>query len=186
MVLYSDEYDGYIPAATATWFLVYMPYMPEGGTDKNFRTVKIYRCAGYPNTDWKKRQIITRHQRTEVHRPDGQGRFEQVGPSKLTAFEMPSDTIHLVDNENGSWRPIITGYQDAITDLNDVWSPAHLPYSEAPPSGVSTRNAASPPAPQRKGECGVPRQARQLPEITGHRHRSLARVRSPASTPRSS
>jgi prepilin-type processing-associated H-X9-DG protein len=60
---------------------------------------------------------------------------EQIGPSKLSAFEIPGDTIHLTDNENGSWRPIVTGYQDAITDLNDIWAPGHLPYSE----GTATR-----------------------------------------------
>ena len=56
---------------------------------------------------------------------------EQVGPSKITGFQNPSDTIHVGDNEDGSWRPIVSGYQDAVTDLNDVFSPIHLPYNEA-------------------------------------------------------
>ena len=25
-------------------------------------------------------------------------------------------------------RPIVTGFQDSVTDLNDVWQPSHLPY----------------------------------------------------------
>ncbi len=137
MILYSDDHEGYIPRGNGyPWFLVYMPYMPEGGRDKDFRAVRIYRCAGYPNTDWKRRQLITYVINAwKFTGPTDRVGSEQVGPSRLTAFEIPSDTIHLTDNENGPWRPIITGYQDAITDLNDVWSPSHLAYSE----GAATR-----------------------------------------------
>lgn len=132
MILYSDENDGYIPRGNGyPWFLVYMPYMPEGGTAKDYRTVRIYRCAGYPNTDTRRRQIITYVINAwKFASPKDKVGSEQIGPSKITAFEMPSDTIHLVDNENGPWRPIVTGYQDGITELNDVWSPSHLPYNE--------------------------------------------------------
>jgi prepilin-type N-terminal cleavage/methylation domain-containing protein/prepilin-type processing-associated H-X9-DG protein len=132
MILYSDENDGFIPRGNGyPWFLAYMPYMPEGGSAKDFRTVRIYRCAGYPNTDAKRRQIITYVINAwKFSGPADKVGSEQTGPSRLTAFEMPSDTIHLTDNENGPWRPVVAGYQDAITDLNDVWSPSHLPYSE--------------------------------------------------------
>jgi prepilin-type N-terminal cleavage/methylation domain-containing protein/prepilin-type processing-associated H-X9-DG protein len=132
MILYSDEYEGYIPRGNGyPWFLVYMPYMPEGGTDDDFRRIRIYRCAGYPNTDSRRRQIITYVINAwKFSSPTDRVGSEQVGPSKLTNFQVPSETIHLIDNENGSWRPIITGYQDAITDLNDVWSPSHLPFTE--------------------------------------------------------
>jgi len=132
MILYSDEYDGYIPRGNGyPWFLCYMPYMPEGGKDKDFRQVRIYRCASYPNKDSKRQQIITYVINAwKFTGPTDKVGSEQVGPSKLTGFQVPSDTIHLTDNENGAWRPIVTGYQDAITDLNDVWSPSHLPYSE--------------------------------------------------------
>lgn len=134
MVMYADEFDGYIPRGNGyPWFLVYMPYMPEGGTDKDYRQVRIYRCAGYPADRSKRKQIITYVINAwKFSSPNDKVGSEQVGPSKLTAFERPSETIHLTDNENGSWRPIVTGYQDAITDLNDVWSTTHLPYSESP------------------------------------------------------
>ncbi len=132
MLMYSDDSDGYIPRGNGhPWFLAYMPYMPEGGTAKDFRAVRIYRCAGYPDTDWRRRQIITYVINAwKFTGPKDKVGSEQEGPSRITAFEIPSDTIHLTDNENGAWRPIVTGYQDAITDLNDIWSPAHLPYSE--------------------------------------------------------
>lgn len=132
MILYSDENDGFIPRGNGyPWFLVYMPYMPEGGTARDYRTVRIYRCSAYPDKDPRRRQIITYVINAwKFASPADKVGSEQVGPSRLTAFEIPSDTIHLVDNENGAWRPIITGYQDGITDLNDVWSPTHLPFSE--------------------------------------------------------
>ncbi|MBX3747776.1 MAG: prepilin-type N-terminal cleavage/methylation domain-containing protein [Verrucomicrobiae bacterium] len=134
MLLYSDENDGYIPRGNGyPWFLAYLPYMPQGVTDQDYRAVRIYRCAGYPNTDSRRRQIITYVINAwKFAGPHDRTGSEQVGPSKITAFEIPSDTIHLTDNENGNWRPIITGYRDAITDLNDVWAPGHLPYREGP------------------------------------------------------
>jgi len=141
MVMYSDEHDGYIPRGNGhPWFLAYMPYMPEGGTDKEFRQVRIYRCSAYPNPSTRRKQIITYVINAwKFASPNDKVGSEQVGPSKLNAFQSPSDTIHLTDNENGSWRPIITGYQDAITDLNDVWAPGHLPFTE----GTATRRLNS-------------------------------------------
>lgn len=132
MILYSDEYNGFIPRGNGyPWFLVYMPYMPEGGSARDYRTVRIYRCSAYPDRDPKRKQIITYVINAwKFSGPNDKTGTEQVGPSRLSAFEIPSDTIHLTDNENGAWRPVVTGYQDAITDLNDVWSPSHLPYSE--------------------------------------------------------
>ena len=134
MVMYSDENDGFIPRGNGhPWFLAYLPYMPQGVTEKDYRGVRIYRCAGYPNTDSKRRQVITYVINAwKFTGPSDKTGTEQVGPSKITAFQLPSDTIHLTDNENGSWRPIVTGYLDAVTDLNDVWAPTHLPFTEPP------------------------------------------------------
>jgi prepilin-type processing-associated H-X9-DG protein len=54
---------------------------------------------------------------------------EITGLQKVTRFQQPSDTIYFADNENGSWRPIFTATNIiGSDDLNDVWSPAHLPY----------------------------------------------------------
>ncbi|MCC6234750.1 MAG: prepilin-type N-terminal cleavage/methylation domain-containing protein [Verrucomicrobiales bacterium] len=141
MILYSDEHDGFIPRGNGhPWFLAYMPYMPEGGTAKDFRNVKIYRCAGYPNTDSKRRQIITYVINAwKFSSPKDRTGTEQVGPSRLGGFQLPAETIHLTDNENGPWRPIVTGFQDAITDLNDVWSVSHLPYSEGTANNPASR-----------------------------------------------
>ena len=132
MIMYADENENYVPRGNGyPWFLAYMPYMPEGGKDEDYRQVRIYKCAAYPNKDPKKRQIITYVINAwKFTGPTDMVGTEQIGPSKVTSFQIPSDTIHLADNESASWRPIVTGYQDAITDLNDVWAPGHIPYNE--------------------------------------------------------
>ena len=132
MMLYSDENDDYIPRGNGyPWFLVYMPYMPEGGTDEDFSGIRIYKCPSYPNRDPKKRQIITYVINAwKFEGPNDPTGSEQVGPSKLTAFQEPSNTVHIGDNENGSWRPIVTGIRDAVMDLNDVFRLNQLPLNE--------------------------------------------------------
>lgn len=68
--------------------------MPEGGSDKDFRGVRIFRCAGYPNMDWKRRQLITYVINSwKFSSPTDKAGSEQVGPSRLAAFEMPAETI---------------------------------------------------------------------------------------------
>ena len=132
MIMYSDENEGSIPRGNGyPWFFVYMPFMPEGGTDDDFRNIRIYKCASYPNRDPKERQIITYVINAwKFSSPTDMVGSEQIGPSKITAFQNPSDSIHIGDNEDGRWRPVVTGYQDAVTNLNDVWAPTHLPYNE--------------------------------------------------------
>ena len=57
-----------------------------------------------------KRQIITYVINAwKFEGPNDPTGSEQVGPSKVTAFQEPSNTVHIGDNENGSWRPIVTG-----------------------------------------------------------------------------
>ncbi len=134
MLMYSEDTGGYIPRGNYTpWFLAYMPYMPEGGTKKDFRNVRIYFCPAYPNKDAKKTQVITYVVNAwTFSSPTDPTGSELTVPSKLDRFVRPSDSAHLADNENGSWRPIVTGLQDPTLDLNDVWSPSHLPF---PPNG---------------------------------------------------
>ena len=132
MLMYAEENEDYIPRGNGyPWFFVYMPYMPEGGTDEDFRGVRIYKCPSYPNRDPQKKQIITYVINAwKFNSPTDMVGTEQIGPSKITAFQQPANSVHLGDNEDGRWRPIVTGYQDAITDLNDVWAPSHLPLNQ--------------------------------------------------------
>ena len=144
MLMYADDNDNYIPRGNGyPWFFVYMPYMPEGGDDADFRGVRIYKCASYPNKDPKKKQIITYVINAwKFSSPSDMVGTEQIGPSKITAFQNPSEATHLMDNEDGSWRPVITGYQDAVTNLNDVWAPTHIPINEQTKKVNSERRIA--------------------------------------------
>jgi prepilin-type processing-associated H-X9-DG protein len=48
----------------------------------------------------------------------------------MNKIHRPTDTIYFADNEHGSWRPIITSLTTTGSiELNDVWSPSHLPYN---------------------------------------------------------
>ncbi len=131
MQLYADDSGGFIPRGNYTpWFLAYMPYIPDGGTRTNFRSVRSFFCPAYPNKNPRRKQIITyvinAWRFSSTTDPTGS---EQTTPSKLDRFLNPAESVHLADNEDGAWRPVITGLQDAVTNLNDVWNPAHLPYA---------------------------------------------------------
>jgi len=132
MTLYAGEHEDHIPRGGAErWFFVFMPYLPEGGTTNDFRNIEIFKCPSYPLTKRLERQVISyvvnawRFRSTE----DTVG-YQQVGPSKITAFQEPSNSVYVLDSEDGSWRPIIDGLGDPHTDtwLNDVWRRSHLPY----------------------------------------------------------
>jgi len=145
MLMYADESNGFIPRGNYTpWFLAYLPYVPDGGTRKDFRTVRTFFCPAYPNRNPKRKQVITYVINAwGFTSPVDKVGIEQAAPSKLDRFLQPADSIHLVDNEDGPWRPIITGIQDAVTDLNDVWSPSQLPYASDGRRLNSERRVAS-------------------------------------------
>ena len=135
MLMFADEHDDMIPRGTAgnspRWWLEFMPYVPEGGTEKDYRNIKIFMCPSYPipkNTP-NKRQVVDYVVNAWDFRSakDNTG-YEQLGMSKVTSFQQPSDSAYLLDNESDTWRPIVTGFRDPQTALNDVWRSSHLPY----------------------------------------------------------
>ena len=143
MLMFADENDDMIPRGSAgsarRWWLEFMPYVPEGGTERDYRNIKIFMCPSYPipeNTrnnsrllPWQKKQVITYVVNGWRFRSvKDQTGYEQLGSSKITDFTQPSNSAYLLDNESDTWRPIVTGLQDMQTALNDVWHPSHLPY----------------------------------------------------------
>ena len=43
MLMHADENDDTIPRGNAKrWWFVFMPYIPEGGTERDFRNIKIF------------------------------------------------------------------------------------------------------------------------------------------------
>ena len=133
MMMYADGHEDHVPRGDAErWFFVFMPYLPEGGTVEDFRSIEIFRCPSYPITKRLKRQVVSfvvnawRFESTT----DMTG-YQQIGASKVTAFQEPANSAYLLDSEDGPWRPIIDGFGDPHTDtwVNDVWNPSHIPYS---------------------------------------------------------
>jgi prepilin-type processing-associated H-X9-DG protein len=101
--------------------------MLGGQTTKDYTRVRIYTCPNYPN----KKQLIcyVDNAWTFSGTKDKTG-TEVVGLTRLTRFQQPSETIYFADNENGAWRPVISTLgADGSTEVNDIWSPSHLPYS---------------------------------------------------------
>ena len=132
-ILHADDNDDMIPRGDAErWYLVLMKYLPEGGTKKDYRNIKIFRCPSYPKPKKRQKpQVITYTVNAWRFRStyDTVG-YQQVGPSKITNFKEPSNSVYVGDSSFGSWRPIITGLNDPNNNtwLNDVWRPSHLPF----------------------------------------------------------
>ena len=157
MLMFSDENDDMIPRtagippgwspargsagnSTRGWPEL-MSYMSEGGTEKNHRNIKIFMCPSYPipNNIPNKGQVVTYVVNAWDSGSASSCTSSPNGLSKITNFNLPSDSAYLLDNEGGTDirdgnqknnqginRPIITSFQR--TDLNDVWLPSHLPY----------------------------------------------------------
>jgi prepilin-type N-terminal cleavage/methylation domain-containing protein/prepilin-type processing-associated H-X9-DG protein len=129
MLMYADDYDQWVPAGGGNprFFLALMPYLPEGGTRDDYQRIKIFTCPSYPD----KRQVMC----YVVNGWEFENANDKVGkalnrPSKLTNVRRPTETAYLADNENGDWRPIVTGYGKTKENFNDVWHPQHVPYDE--------------------------------------------------------
>lgn len=142
MQMYSQDNEDMIPRGNGyPWFMVYMPYLPENGTEQDFTRVKIFKCPSYPavnpNGSSTQEQVITFviNAWKFENRRDMTG-SEQIGPSKISVYQNPSRSVHLADNSAHSGRPRIHGLREAIKtlNLNDVWAPDHLPYMPEPRS----------------------------------------------------
>ena len=140
MLMFADENDDVIPRGTMGnskhWWPELMSYMSEAGTEKNHRNIKIFMCPSYPipNNTPNKSQVVTYvvnawNSKSTTSCTGSVGKKSSY--SKITNFNLPSDSAYLLDNEGGTdnqrpARPIITSFQR--TDLNDVWLTSHLPY----------------------------------------------------------
>ncbi|MBI4660231.1 MAG: type II secretion system protein [Verrucomicrobia bacterium] len=128
VLMYADDYDGVIPRGNAPfWWQLYIPYL--GGTKATrdqYGRIKVYTCLSYPD----KRQVMTYVVNAwQFSSPRDMTGSEITGLQKVTRFQQPADTVYFADNESGSWRPIFTVTNIiGADDLNDVWSPTHLPY----------------------------------------------------------
>lgn len=130
--LYAEEYNYYIPrgmgsATGKAWFQLFMPYLSHLPMNDDYRLVDIYRCPDYPDKEQTVCYVVNGWD-FENNR-DMVGR-EILAPSSLSDCNGRASTLYLVDNEDGSWRSIITKADDPGNDRCDIWTWGHLPSSE--------------------------------------------------------
>src|SRR6266516_4782485 len=128
MFMYADDNNGLIPRGNEPhWWRLYIPAL--GGTSATrdqYGRIKVYTCPSYPN----KRQVICYVVNSwQFSSPKDMTGWEVEGLTLMSRVQQPVETIYLADNESAAWRPIftVTNVIGSI-DLNDVCSPAHLPY----------------------------------------------------------
>ena len=142
LLMYSNDHDVIPRGNFPLWWQVLTPEL--GGRQTNdFGRVRIFTCPSYPD----KRQFIcfVVNAWTFSSAADMTG-TQITGFSRLNAIRQPVNTIYLADNENGSWRPIVTdlgtvagGNADEVR-RNDVWQSSQLPYqfnAQGQPTGLS-------------------------------------------------
>jgi prepilin-type N-terminal cleavage/methylation domain-containing protein/prepilin-type processing-associated H-X9-DG protein len=151
MAMYSDENDGYIPRAAAAvtdplWYRVLAPQL-GGRKSEDFIKTKVLSCPAYPDPDQLVCYVINGW---GFNNPTDMVGYQLAGLSKLSRVQAPTDTIYIADDENGSWRPVITDLVTTSDDtLDDVWSPDHLSYATS--TGTLSLNSARRVAAARHG-----------------------------------
>jgi len=130
--LYAEEWDLHVPRGSAektAWYMLFMPFLAQKPVNNDYRTVEIYRCPSYPDKDQTVCYVVNGWDFTDRNDKTGS---EIRTSSRLTICTRRTETLYLVDNENGSWRPIIRSATDTPNVyLLDVWNPGHMPLSES-------------------------------------------------------
>jgi prepilin-type N-terminal cleavage/methylation domain-containing protein/prepilin-type processing-associated H-X9-DG protein len=123
MIMYADDHKGAIPRGNRPyWWEAFAPEM--GGSTTTATNLGTYRCPSYPNQAQLVCYVVNAWDFTST--TDMTGR-EAIGVTKLSTFRRPTDTLYLVDNEDGPWRPIITSLEGQNL-YHDVWQRTHLAY----------------------------------------------------------
>ena len=126
-LLYAAENKNFVPwGNNVLWFKAFLPYAGAGPRTTDYRNVRIYRCPAYP--DKKQTVCFVASAWTFNGLSDTTG-HDINNPRNLQEFDRPFATLYLADNENGSWRQIITSASDPELSRQDVWNPGHLPTS---------------------------------------------------------
>jgi prepilin-type N-terminal cleavage/methylation domain-containing protein/prepilin-type processing-associated H-X9-DG protein len=141
MLLYAEDNAGLIPRGNGPiWWQVLTPNL-GGNTPKDYPLAKVLVCPSYPDKRQLIGYVVNAWKFSSPADPVG---TEQIGASKLSRIQQPSDTIYFADNESGAWRPVIMSLGTiGSTELNDVWSPYDLPYRSAASALNGNRRVAA-------------------------------------------
>ena len=107
------------------WFEAFMPYLSQKPTGNDYRTVKIYRCPGYPNKDQTMCYVINGW---GFNGPTDKTGYQLETPTRITNLKLTSKSIYLTDHEYGSWIPIITSATQQEIEACDVRQQSDLAY----------------------------------------------------------
>lgn len=148
---FAEDSDQQVPRGSAgvtAWYMLFMPFLAQKPVNNDYRTVDIYYCPSYPDKDQTVCYIVNGW--------DFKDRNDKTGTeitkwSKLSTCTRRAETIYLVDNENGSWRPIIRTATDQGLYLLDVWNPGHMPMSESKDTTTGRRVARA----RHKNGCNI-------------------------------
>ena len=143
MIMYADDNKGLVPRGNVPyWWQLYIPALGGAAAIRDqYSRIKVYTCPSYPN---KKQVICYVVNSWQFSSPRDMTGSEVVGPTSVSRVQVPVDTIYFADNESAAWRPIFT-VTNVIgsMDLNDVWSPTHLPYTSGGRALSSERRVAA-------------------------------------------
>ena len=131
MMMYADDNNNLVARGNVPhWWGVLIPYLGGAAAQKDqYNRIKVYTCPSYPDKRQMNCYVVNAWQFSSIRDMTGS---EINDLQKLTRIQAPSETTYLADNENGSWRPVFTEKNIlGSSDLNDVWSPTHLPYRNA-------------------------------------------------------
>jgi prepilin-type N-terminal cleavage/methylation domain-containing protein/prepilin-type processing-associated H-X9-DG protein len=140
--MYAEASNLMVPRASGgtnpAWYQLFMNFLSQKPIDNDYRSVKIYRCPSYPD----KNQTVC----YVINGWDLNGLADQKGteialPSSVMKCKRPAETIYLTDNENGTWRKIITAADSLGWERCDVWQTSHLPMSEVTTEDAGRRVA---------------------------------------------
>ncbi len=130
--MYAESNDQFVPRGLITteiepWFILFMSHLSQKPVDDDYRSVEIYRCPSYPDKEQTVCYVINGWGFSSES--DMVGR-EHSTPTKLSNLSRRADTLYLVDNEDGPWRPIITNATQAEIYTCDVRSWSDMPYDQ--------------------------------------------------------
>ena len=106
---------------TSRWHNVLLDYLEKKPDDADYRDVKVYNCPAYPDKDQTVCFVINSF--------DPDPAVERDTP-ELTPVDVMRDravTVYLADNQDGSWRPVLTQEGGPGWGTTDVFRAQFLP-----------------------------------------------------------
>lgn len=135
--LYAEANKGFVPRGAGgtglpenrCWFVMFLPYLNMAQKMDDYRSVKIFRCPGFPASGYGLNNISNARQTVAYVVNAWGAKDEVIVPSKVDKLRNASGRVYLADNEDGEWRPIIERKDSPEIARCDVFDSGHLPTS---------------------------------------------------------